>query len=106
MSNVDVEIASRKYSVACRDGEESHLQTLAAIVDKKAQEAAEAVGTLSESRQLLFASLLLADELMEQRSGSGAPITIADPAVAQALEGLAERIEELAERLEKDAPTP
>ncbi|HEX8623248.1 MAG TPA: cell division protein ZapA [Allosphingosinicella sp.] len=103
MASVEVEIAARKYSVACRDGEEAHLRSVAAIVDSKAQDAAAALGSLSEARQLLFASLLLADELKEHRSGQ-APAAEPDPALADALERLAERVESLAEQLERGAP--
>ena len=35
MASVEVEIAQRKYSVACRDGEEEHLRSVAAIVDRR-----------------------------------------------------------------------
>ena len=107
MASIDVEIASRSYSVACRDGEEAHLRSVAALVDLKARDAGAALGTLSESRQLLFASLLLADELKEQRAGGGAAIAAApdaeptaDPAIGEALERLARRMELLADRLE------
>lgn len=104
MASVEVEIASRKYSVACRDGEEAHLRSVAAIVDGKAQDAAAALGSLSEARQLLFASLLLADELKEHRSGQPkAPPAEIDPAIADALERLAGRVESLAEELERSA---
>jgi cell division protein ZapA len=110
MASVEVEIAARKYSVACRDGEEAHLRSVAAIVDSKAQDAAKALGSLSEARQLLFASLLLADELKEQRSGqapapAAAPAVAAeiDPALVEALERLASRVESLAEQLERGA---
>ncbi|HYJ81951.1 MAG TPA: cell division protein ZapA [Allosphingosinicella sp.] len=104
MASVEVEIAQRKYSVACRDGEEAHLRSVAAIVDSKAQDAASALGSLSEARQLLFASLLLADELKEHRSGQPpAPRAEPDPAVADALERLAGRVERLAEQLERRA---
>jgi cell division protein ZapA len=104
MASVEVEIAARKYSVACRDGEEEHLRSVAAIVDSKAQDAAAALGSLSEARQLLFASLLLADELKEHRSGRPpAPPAELDPAIAEALERLAGRVESLAERLERSA---
>jgi cell division protein ZapA len=105
MASVEVEIAARRYSVACRDGEEAHLRSVAAIVDGKAQDAAAALGALSESRQLLFASLLLADELKEHRSGQ-APAAPAepDPAILDALERLAARVEALAEQLERRAP--
>jgi cell division protein ZapA len=112
MASVEVEIAARKYSVACRDGEEEHLRSVAAIVDSKARDAASALGSLSEARQLLFASLLLADELKEQRSGQApapqaqagpAPAEL-DPALVEALERLAGRVESLAEQLERNIP--
>lgn len=105
MASVEVEIAARKYSVACRDGEEEHLRSVAAIVDAKAHDAAAALGSLSETRQLLFASLLLADEIKERRSGQAAPPAAEpDPALAEALERLAQRVESLAEQLERSAP--
>ena len=104
MASVEVEIAARKYSVSCRDGEEDHLRSVAAIVDRKAQDAAAALGSLSEARQLLFASLLLADELKELRAGR-APAE-PDPEVAEALDALAARIERLADRLEDDGANP
>lgn len=102
MASVDVEIASRRYAVACRDGEEEHLRTVAAIVDIKARQASEALGSLSEARQLLFASLLLADEVKERRNGATPPPD-EDPGIANALERLAERVERLADRLEAGA---
>lgn len=102
MASVDLEIASRSYSVACRDGEEAHLRSLAAIVDRKAKDAAAAVGAMGEARQLLFASLLLADELKEARSGSAGAAydPEGDALMAEALERLADRMEMLAQRLE------
>jgi cell division protein ZapA len=104
MASVDVEISSRRYSVACREGEEEHLRSVAAIVDRKAQEASDALGPMAEARHLFYASLLLADELKERREGGAPPIVAEpDPAVANALERLAERVEALAARLEKTA---
>jgi cell division protein ZapA len=105
MASVEVEIAARKYSVACRDGEEEHLRSVAAIVDGKAQDAAAALGSLSEARQLLFASLLLADELKDHRAGQPpARRAELDPALVDALERLAQRVESVAEQLERSAP--
>jgi cell division protein ZapA len=106
MASVELEIAARKYAIACRDGEEDHLRSVAAIVHRKAREAETALGSLGESRQLLFASLLLADELKEIRAGKApAPESFAepDPAVAEALERIAQRMEKLAETLESRA---
>jgi cell division protein ZapA len=102
MATIDVEIASRRYSVACRDGEEEHLRGVAAIVDRKARQATDALGSLSEVRQLLFASLLLADEIKEHRAGN-APPPDPDPRIADALARLAERMERMAQRLETEA---
>jgi cell division protein ZapA len=101
MANVDIEIAARRYTVACRDGEQDHLREVAALVDRKARDAEGAVGSLSETRQLLFASLLLADELHERRSAQGEGREPADDLeTVSALERLAGRIESLADRLE------
>ena len=44
MANIDVDVAGRRYNVACRDGEEEHLRSLAAIVDKRASDAATSPG--------------------------------------------------------------
>ena len=108
MANIEVDVAGRRYDVACRDGEEAHLRSLAAIVDKRARDAASALGGLTETRQLLFAALLIADDLKEVRAGAGLPDPTPpppDPAVAEALERLAERMENLAESLEREAAT-
>jgi cell division protein ZapA len=103
MATVDVEIAARRYSVACRDGEEEHLRAVADIVDRKAQQAADALGSLREVRQLLFASLLLADEVKEHRAGNSPPPDAGpDPRVVDALARLTDRMERLAQRLEAD----
>jgi cell division protein ZapA len=103
MASVDIEIAARRYSVACRDGEEAHLRSVAALVDEKAQDAAGALGNLGEARQLLFASLLLADELKEKRGDAASRAAGDGEGVAESLERLAERIESLAGRLESAA---
>ena len=104
MANIDIEVAGRRYNVACRDGEEEHLHSVAAEVDRRANDATAALGSLSETRQLLFAALLIADEMKEVRSGAGLPDPVPpppDPAVAQALERLAARMESLADSLER-----
>ena len=104
MATIDIEVAGRRYNVACRDGEEEHLHSVAAEVDRRAQDAAAALGSLTETRQLLFAALLMADDIKEMRAGAGIaepPPPPPDPAVAQALERLAARVESLADSLER-----
>ena len=105
MANIEVEIAGRKYSVACRDGEEAHLRSVAALADKRASDAASALGSLTETRQLLFTALLLADDVQDmQAGGKGPPPPPAvDDQLVAALESLADQVEALARRLEAPA---
>jgi len=108
---VDLTIAGRSYQVACRDGEEDNLRAAARLVDGKSREALAGLGSLSEARQFLFASLLLADQLIEKKPEAAAeppPPAPAppDPALAGRAEALATRLESLAEALEREAANP
>ncbi|WP_380875048.1 hypothetical protein ACFB49_02990 [Sphingomonas sp. DBB INV C78] len=105
MAEVDLEIGGRRYAMACRDGEEAHFHRLAAIIDRKMTQAAQAVGGLNEVRQFLFAALLLADELDDGRKGQPRPVPAIDPAALTALERLADRLEALAERVDSGLET-
>ena len=96
MASVRLDIAGRHYDVACRDGEEENLRAAARLVDDKSREALAGLGALSESRQLLFASLLIADHLLEKPGGAPS----ADPDLAPRVNALAERLEKLADTLE------
>jgi cell division protein ZapA len=99
MADVELLVGGRSYSIACRDGGEDHLRTIAAHVDRKAAEARAAVGDVNEARQLLFAALLLADEIAENTSDvAPAP---ADTKIATALAQLANRIEAVADTIER-----
>jgi cell division protein ZapA len=102
MAEVDLNIAGRTYRVACRNGEEASLHEAARLVDAKSREALAGLGTLSEARQLLFASLLLADQLLDQKPESAAAAVPAgpDPATVQQAQSLAVRLESLADSLE------
>lgn len=102
MAEVDLIIAGRPYRVACRDGEEETLRAAARLVDSKSREAIAGLGTLSEARQLLFAGLLLADQLVEQRPEAAAPPG-PDPLLVERAGRLAERLESLADTLEHNA---
>jgi cell division protein ZapA len=101
---VDLTIAGRTYQVACRQGEEENLRAAARLVDGKSREALAGLGTLSEARQFLFASLLLADQLIDNRPEAAAAAAPAppDPALVERAEALANRLEMLAAQLESD----
>jgi cell division protein ZapA len=108
---IDLNIAGRTYQVACREGEEDSLRAAARLVDGKSREALAGLGTLSEARQFLFASLLLADQLVDDKPQVAAaaappPPSRPDPALVLRAESLADRLESLAMALENEAPDP
>ena len=111
---IDLNIAGRTYQVACREGEEDNLRSAARLVDGKSREALAGLGTLSEARQFLFASLLLADQLIDKGPDGAAPAAAAqapapaatDPALVLRAEALADRIESLAMALENEGANP
>jgi cell division protein ZapA len=101
MSNVTISIAGRKFTVACAEGEERHIEKLGRIIDAKIGDM-PGLSSQSEARCLLYAALLLADENFELKEGSSAA-TEETPDVAGPLEALAERLESLASQLENAA---
>jgi cell division protein ZapA len=100
VSNVRLAIGGRQFTVACAEGEEEHVTGLGDMIAAKIATMGD-LSSQSESRMLLFAALLLADELHEARTQ---PPASAAPALAngsaQRLEAIAQRLENLASRLE------
>ena len=101
MSNVNLAIGGRNFTVACAAGEEAHVSGLGAMIDAKVASMGDAANQ-SENRMLLFAALLLADEVHDaaQRQAAPPPPPREDPQVAERLAAFAERMENLAARLE------
>ena len=75
MAQVDVAINGRSYQIACDDGQEAHLSQLGQYVDKRVRELVSAVGQIGDSRLLVMASLLIADELASERPLPRPPVT-------------------------------
>ena len=107
MAQVSITINSRKYQVACDDGQEAHLTRLGNYVDKRLNELIAAVGQVGEARLLVMVSLLLTDELSdlysnkEQGSGSDTYSTSDEEEACAAIEKLSERIENIAASFEQ-----
>jgi cell division protein ZapA len=116
MPLVNVMVNSRAYTIACDDGEEDHLRDLAATVDAKAREVLGSVGQVGDTRLLLMAALLIADEHhaavtgLEASAKTANALTTAHGALesqamdaetkaANALELAAKRVEDIAARL-------
>ncbi len=114
MSNVNLTIGGRVFTVAATDGEESHITMLGRMIDERAGRVSAGPGQ-SESRMLLFAALVLADELHDAHRNAAPPPL--DPPVVEAeeagrtaaevaarIEALAARVEKLAAHLEEPGP--
>ncbi len=108
MSNVKLDIGGRQFTVACAAGEEDHVTGLGELIASKIATMGD-ITSQSESRMLLFAALLLADELHDANSRPapqpaavpGPPATPAfPPHCAEQLDAIADRLENLASRLE------
>lgn len=100
MSNVTLQVGGRSYTVACADGEEAHITALGRKIGEKVEQLGPGH---SEVRQLLFASLLLADELHEARGRPADGASAAPPSsddAAELLESVADRLEKVARSLE------
>src|SRR5471032_480967 len=107
MPLVNVIVNGRAYTIACDEGEEDHLRDLAAMVDSKAREVLGSVGQVGDSRLLLMAALLIADEhhemtgrleIVDQEPVPAPPPKGESPAeslAAEALEAAASRVESL-----------
>jgi cell division protein ZapA len=108
LGQVTVRIGGYTHPVSCEDGQEGHLIALAAEVDRRVSSIRAMGGQFGESRQLLLASLLLADELHDlrvelshARAGILGNMPAVDPQLADRLGRIAEKIEGIAASLEQ-----
>jgi cell division protein ZapA len=117
MPLVNVMVNGKAYTLGCGDGEEAHLKELAALVDVKVREAQNMVGSqASDTKLLLTAALLLADEhhealeklgastqtagtLQGERDHLSGKADAAESIAADALEAAAARVEAIAARV-------
>jgi cell division protein ZapA len=67
MPQVNVTIAGKAYRMACGEGEESHLEGLAALYDGKIAEMRTAFGEIGDMRLHVMAALTFADETAEMK---------------------------------------
>ena len=63
MPEVEIEIGGRRFEVACQPGEEDYLIAAATALNEEASNIGQQSGRLSESRMLLMAGLMLADQM-------------------------------------------
>lgn len=118
MPQVVVTIDGKTFRMACADGEERHLESLAAEVDGRIGELRKSFGEIGDQRLVMMAAIMTADELSEQRRRIAAleaslgeankaredavrRLAESDDRLVGHVEHMAEAIEKAAERLEK-----
>ena len=65
MTHVNVTINGRQYRMACEDGQEAQLTTLAKDLDHRVEQLKKNFGAIGDMRLIVMAALTVGDELME-----------------------------------------
>lgn len=99
MSQVEITINGRQYRVACEDGQETHLTTLAGYFDGKMTSLIDEVGQIGDTSLMVMAGLLIADELSDANEELTNIRNMAESDYASKVSALAEQIESLADSL-------
>jgi cell division protein ZapA len=105
MSQVSVTIDGRKYRLACNEGEEAQLESLAVMIDEKIGEMRASFGEIGDQRLVIMAALSIADNLTEAREEAAAERKRSEEAerrvnaMASTLDELGSRIESIATRI-------
>jgi cell division protein ZapA len=67
MGQINVLIDGKQFRMACEDGQESHLESLAADLDSRIQQMRQSFGDIGDLRLSVMAGLMLADEVRDER---------------------------------------
>lgn len=104
MAQILLRINGYAYPVGCEDGQEPHLQAMAAQIDERIARVKRMGGQSGEAPLLVLAALIMADELhdlrIELRDALTGRASHRDPALGRQLAQLADRAEGIAARLD------
>jgi cell division protein ZapA len=107
MPMVEVTVNGRRHAVQCGVGEEARVKRLASYIDRRVAELAKGQAQQGDTRLLLMASLLVADELSDAfdeikrlQSALEERTTENEQQAAAAVEQVARELEAIAARLE------
>jgi cell division protein ZapA len=123
LASVNVTINSRQYRIACEDGQEKHLEKLAADFDTLITDLRGRVGEVGDARLTIMAALTVADDLSEltkrmrsleaeiaalkdARGAAAARTQATHAAVVVACNAAAERLETIAKKLNQTLGSP
>ncbi len=106
MAQVTIRINGFAYTLGCEDGQESHLIAMSVKVEERIDSIKALGGQTGESKLLVLAALLMADELHDQSKlldrlkAELQQVPQAEQEQRRRLAKLADRAEEIAEELE------
>jgi cell division protein ZapA len=112
MAQVTVTIDSKQFRMACEDGQERHLESLAEHIDGRVKMMRQSFGEIGDLRLTVMAALMITDEYFEERkkadqvratleadhaarSEAAEGVSQRDIAIAGAIDGLAQRVERI-----------
>lgn len=105
MSEVQIRVGGRPFTVACQPGEEEFLEAAAKMLDAEAAPLVDQLGKMPETQMLLMAGLMLADKtaaLQEKlKGGKRKAVAQLPDGLEDRLSGLADQAEAMAEQIEK-----
>ena len=67
MAAIEIYLNNRSYQIACDDGQEKRLLHLARMLDERVQKMRQQFGAVNDEKYLVFAALMVADELLESQ---------------------------------------
>lgn len=109
MAQLTIRINGYAYTVGCEDGQEQHLQAMAQQIDNRITGLKSLGGQSGESRLLMLAALVMADELHDLNAEMAALRSArpsrgaanGDAALGKRLSNAARRAEQIAATLEQ-----
>jgi cell division protein ZapA len=105
MAQVSVTIDNRKYRLACNEGEEARLESLAGLIDDKIGELRASFGEIGDQRLVVMAALTVADSLQEALDANAAErerikaVGARNETFASSLDQISSRLQSLAGQL-------
>jgi cell division protein ZapA len=113
MGQIAVTIDGKSYRMACDDGQEDHLASLASYYDGRVQDMRKSFGEIGDMRLAVMAAITLADEISELKktieganealAAARASIAGFDAKAAAREAEMAETVLQSAERIERMA---
>ncbi|MEQ9813670.1 MAG: cell division protein ZapA [Azospirillaceae bacterium] len=101
MARVDISLNGRSYPIACDDGQENRVRSIAEFLDQRMRELSRAAPSATEAQLLVMTALMVTDELFDLQEAQENAAAVPNGAEADALARLVGRVEALAGRIEQ-----